>query len=82
MRLYVVYILHSEDANRHYVGLSADKDRRLTEHREGQSRWTSQADDWRQVWVSEPMDRPAARALEKKIKRRGATRFMAGLKNT
>ena len=82
MTPHVVYILHSEAANRHYVGLSAAKDRRLAEHREGQSRWTSQADDWRQVWVSDPMDRPAARALEKKIKRRGAARFMSGLKNT
>ena len=74
---YVVYILFSAVVGKFYVGLTRDGARRLSEHRCGKSRWTSQVKDWKRVWNSTHMPLREARALEKKIKARGAGRFLA-----
>ena len=72
-----VYILHSEAKDRYYVGFSSRPRRRLREHRRGMSTATSPADDWVDVWHVDVASTAAARVLEKKIKARGARRFLS-----
>ena len=76
MSQYTTYILRSSTAMRFYVGLTSDPNRRLIEHQQGKSRWSSQAKDWREIWCSERMPLADARSLEKRIKARGAKRFL------
>ncbi|HPN85010.1 MAG TPA: GIY-YIG nuclease family protein [Victivallales bacterium] len=71
-----VYILYSASLNKFYVGISQFAMKRLSQHRKGQSKWTSSADDWIKVWNTCLKDHLEARVLEKKIKTRGARRFL------
>lgn len=50
--------------------------KRLRQHKNGQSHWTSKANDWQSVWQTELETSQVARALEQKIKKRGAKRFL------
>jgi len=71
-----VYILFSEKLGRHYVGITNDLSRRLTQHRNGQSHWSSRADDWLMVYSHQFDSMPSARQMEMTIKARGAKRFI------
>lgn len=77
--MYYVYVLHSERLNRYYTGSSADLDKRLMEHNQGQSRFTRAGVPWRLVGRFEVSDRGGALKLERKIKKRGAARFLSDL---
>ncbi len=77
--MYHVYILYSPSLQRFYIGMSKFTAKRERQHRRGQSSWTSRADDWQRVWWADVADSSAARALEKKIKGRGARRFLQDL---
>ena len=73
----MVYILHSVSLDRHYVGMADDVDERLRQHNRSNGHWTSQACDWTVVWQETVADRREARELEKRIKARGAARWLA-----
>jgi len=64
-----VYILHSEEIDRFYIGESADPETRVRYHRAGTSAYTSRASDWNMVFRRKCCDRNEALALEQKIKR-------------
>ena len=71
-----VYILYSKQLGRFYTGFSEHCARRRREHLRTHLGWTAQADDWVEVH-REPADtRMTARALEKRIKKRGARRYL------
>ena len=72
-----VYVLHSASLNRYYTGISRNRYRRVKQHRQGVSKWTSRADDWEVVFTTRVADAVSARALEKTIKKRGAARYLA-----
>ena len=78
MKFYV-YILYSESLNRFYTGFSKFHAKRRRQHVKGQSKWTSQADDWGEVWFTELDTAMEARRIEKKIKARGARRYLEDL---
>ena len=71
-----VYILYSATLDQYYVGLSRHPQRRLTQHLDGTSAWTSRAADWVMVYQHPVESVTAARAMEKQIKARGARRFL------
>jgi putative endonuclease len=71
-----VYVLYSEDINQYYVGLTKNRSRRLKQHIRGQSKWTSRADDWSEVYSFCAVDLKEAREYEKRIKTRGIRRFL------
>ena len=73
---YYTYILYSSSLNRFYIGISKYKEKRLRQHKKGQTLWTSRADDWKKVWSKEFDSSLDARVMEKKIKARGAKRFL------
>jgi putative endonuclease len=72
-----VYVLFSESLGKYYVGQSLKHTIRLTQHNRGQSHWTSRASDWKEVFNVLVDSRVQARELEKRIKARGAKRFIA-----
>ena len=76
MRWYV-YILYSKTLKRFYTGFSQFRFKRQRQHRRGESFWTSQVDDWEEVYCEVVESTNEARAMEKRIKARGAARFLA-----
>ncbi|OGV53805.1 MAG: hypothetical protein A2X45_08410 [Lentisphaerae bacterium GWF2_50_93] len=71
-----VYILYSQTLDNFYIGMSKFTAKRLRQHKKGQSHWTSAVDDWQEVWKTGMENSLDARELEKKIKSRGARRFL------
>jgi putative endonuclease len=74
-----VYILHSESLSRYYTGQSMYHGKRRREHLREKKHWTSQTHDWKEVFCQQVETREQARALEVKIKKRGAKRFLSDL---
>ena len=69
MGRFFTYILYSDTLDRFYIGYTEDLDKRLLEHRSGDSRFTSRADDWRYVYYQGFSTRSEANRLERSIKR-------------
>jgi putative endonuclease len=78
--MHQVYIIFSQSLQRHYTGFSEDFEKRLIDHNAGLSKYTSKGIPWSKIWLSEPMTKAEAVLLEKKIKRRGAHRYLESLK--
>jgi len=74
--MFHVYILYSHSLQKFYVGSCSDFERRFHEHNTAQSRFTKAGVPWILVIKFLTPTRIDALALEKKIKRRGAQRFL------
>ena len=74
--MYYVYILYSETRSRYYVGQTADIDKRLKRHHLGRVPSTKGGVPWRLVLKLEVATRSEAILLERKVKQRGAKRFI------
>ena len=66
--VYFVYILHSESADRYYIGYTSNLEERLKKHRSKNRGFTSIASDWKIVYTEEFLTKEAAMHREKKIK--------------
>ena len=74
---HTVYILHSIQLNKYYVGkTSLTVEERLAYHLFKHKGFTSKANDWIIVYTKQVDSNSEAIALEKKIKKRGAKRFI------
>ena len=71
-----VYILYSEKRSRYYVGQTANIDKRLKRHNMGLVPSTKTGIPWNVVLQIEVLNRSEALTLERKIKKRGAKRFI------
>jgi putative endonuclease len=71
-----VYILYSEISSRYYTGQTADIDKRLVLHNQGNVVSTKNGIPWKLVLQILVASRTEAMILEKKIKKRGARRFI------
>ncbi len=80
MQDHFVYILKSEKHGRFYTGMSADIDGRLITHNLGLVKSTKNGTPWVNRWSSQVMTKKQALTLERKIKKRGAARFLEDLK--
>jgi putative endonuclease len=76
---YYAYIIYSEKIQKHYVGSSEEPERRLEAHNSGLSAYTSKADDWKFVYQIDLPTKKSALILERKIKKRGARRYLNDL---
>jgi len=74
-----VYILFSEKRSRYYVGQTADIHKRLKRHNQGNVPSTKTGIPWELVLQVEVLNRSEATILEKKIKKRGAKRYLDDL---
>ncbi len=74
--MYYTYLIFSEKVNRYYVGSSQDVEERLRRHNNDHSTSTKGKGPWKLV-TSFPFEtRSEAMAFERKIKKRGAGRFL------
>ena len=78
---YTVYILQSVTTRRFYVGQTYDLEKRLQEHNSELAGHTRKEQPWQVVWHQVVQTRSEALSLEKKIKKRGAQRFLHDLQN-
>jgi len=65
---YQVYVIQNESGRR-YIGLSENVERRLCDHNEGKSNYTSKYRPWRLIWTSHQLSLTDARKLENLLKR-------------
>ncbi|MDO1500063.1 GIY-YIG nuclease family protein [Winogradskyella maritima] len=73
---YVVYILYSEKRSRYYVGQTQDIDDRLIRHNNGLVKSTKSRAPWTLKVTILVETRSEALLLEKRIKKRGAKRYL------
>jgi putative endonuclease len=73
---YAVYILFSGKIDKFYVGHTADLSKRLKEHNNAQSQFTSTGIPWQLIHSFECADKVEAVRLELTIKKRGIKRYL------
>ena len=73
---YNVYILWSDRLQQYYCGQTNDFNDRFYRHNSGQSQSTARGIPWIVVKIIEVPSRSEALRLEKKIKKRGISRFL------
>ena len=71
-----VYVIYSRSLKKHYVGQTSNFEDRLIRHNSGRNRWTKIGVPWEPIWTFECKTRSEAMKLERKIKKRGAKRFL------
>ncbi|MCU0369650.1 MAG: GIY-YIG nuclease family protein [Cyclobacteriaceae bacterium] len=76
---YFVYILYSKSCDKFYTGQTQNLDNRLAEHNLGETKSIKSCIPWSLVWKSDLATRSEAMMLEKKIKSRGAQRFLSDI---
>ena len=76
---FTVYILFSESCRKFYTGQTQDFENRLGEHNRGETKSIRPCTPWKTVWAKVVETRSEAVVLEKKIKSRGAARFLYDL---
>jgi putative endonuclease len=74
--MFHVYILYSESIQKFYIGQTQDLENRLAEHNSGETKSTHAGRPWQLKWSTQVATRSEAMKLEKKIKARGAQRFL------
>ncbi len=77
---FYTYILFSESAQRFYTGSCNVLKKRFDRHNRSNVPSTKHGVPWTLVWSHELSSRSEAQQLEKKIKKRGASRFLNDLK--
>jgi len=70
------YILFSEIRSRYYVGQALNIEKRLDKHNQGRVKSTKFGIPWKLVLQIEVENRSKAILLERKIKKRGAKRYL------
>jgi putative endonuclease len=76
---YTVYILYSKSCDKFYTGHTQDLNNRLGEHNSGETKSIRSCIPWSLVWEVEMQTLSEGMNLEKKIKARGAYRFLTDL---
>jgi putative endonuclease len=74
--MFIVYVLRSIVADKHYVGFTENLERRITEHNSGKSKFTSGYLPWEVIYTEEIEDRVQARKREKYLKSAAGKRFL------
>lgn len=74
---FTVYILYSHIVKRFYAGQTDNFNLRLERHNQGIVKTTKPGVPWIRVWTISLGSRSEALKLERKIKKRGISRFMS-----
>ena len=73
---YTVYILYSQKRSGYYVGQTDNIEKRLLRHNKGLVVSTKSGMPWELIFTQKVKNRSEALILEKKIKKRGAKRYI------
>ena len=79
LAMFTVYILFSKKSQKFYTGQTNDLTNRIAEHNGGETKSIKSGIPWEIVWQFQTDSRVEAMALESKIKKRGAKRFLQDL---
>ncbi len=74
--MYIVYILFSKSSLKYYTGQTDNLENRLQRHNSGLSLSTKSGKPWELIYQIQFSTRSGAILLEKKIKKRGAKRYL------
>ena len=66
---YFVYILHTETFDKYYKGFSIDPFKRLKQHNNKESRYTSNFTPWKLIYIEELPSKREALIREKVLKK-------------
>jgi putative endonuclease len=77
--VFYVYILHSQQLQRYYVGSTDSIEKRLKQHNSGKSASTRAGVPWKLVYTETFITRSEAVLRERKIKARGIGRYLADI---
>jgi putative endonuclease len=76
------YILNSKSLKKYYTGYTSQSVQdRLNYHLGNHTGFTAKAKDWAIIFEKQFEEKSTAMALEKKIKKRGAKRFLGDLES-
>ena len=82
MCMFTTYILHSDQRGQYYIGsTSLPMNDRLRRHLSNHRGFTGSVADWKIVYQQHFQTKSEAAKLERKIKRRGARRFLDDIEN-
>ncbi len=79
--MFIVYILFSDSSQKYYTGQTQNIENRLLEHNSGETPSIKHGIPWKLVWFAQVESRKEAKALEKKIKNKGAMRLIESKQN-
>ena len=74
--MFYTYILYSKRIGKYYVGQTKNLVRRLGDHNAGKTRYMKSGIPWELIYYLECTTRSEAVKIERKIKSRGANRFL------
>ena len=74
--MFIVYILYSHSLKKFYTGFTSNMEQRLKFHNDGMNTFSSNGIPWVVVATFEMEGKTSAMALEKRIKKNGAKRYM------
>ncbi len=82
MEKFFVYIIYSSRGDCYYKGFSENPFRRLEQHTNAESRYTSKYDDWILVYIEEFASKREALIREKSLKKYSKSQILDLLKST
>jgi putative endonuclease len=74
-----MYILYSEKLNKYYIGACIDISRRLLQHNNGHTKFTSTGVPWKLVYTEEYDSLEAAKKRELQIKKMKSRKYIETL---
>ena len=74
--MYFTYILQSKKTKRYYIGSTDDLKNRLEEHNSGETISIRKGIPWKEIHIEQFATRAEAVRKEKRIKARGAKRYL------
>jgi putative endonuclease len=72
----IIYVLKSEINGTHYVGMTENLDRRIGEHNQGKSKFTSANRPWKLIFSEKANDFKAGRIKEKYFKSAAGKKYI------
>ena len=79
---FFVYIIYSVLLDKYYIGYTSDLAKRLSEHKDGISNYTSKASDWVLKHIESYSSRELAMKREREIKRKKSRKYLEWLINS
>jgi len=81
--MHYIYILHSNKLDKNYIGLTNNIERRIKQHKKGESKFTSATNDWKLIYYEVFLSKTDAELEEKFLKSgKGRERIKYLLSNT
>jgi putative endonuclease len=75
-KAFTVYVLFSKSTQKFYCGQTDDFELRISRHNAGMVKTTKNGSPWIKIWTLNVSTRTETLAIERKIKKRGISRYL------